>query len=118
MSERGRIHQSHDALFKAAMSEKEVARDMVKAHIPQELDLSINWGTLTLCTNDFVKEDLSQLHSDILYRCQLKKGSYLYIPIEHVRDEGTHIKSIYHMARLYPNLSSHYLSASLATMGC
>ena len=110
--------QPHDSLFKAAMRDPKVARDVIKANIPKFLDEMVLWDTLTLQHTNFVRDNLEQLHSDVVYLCQLNEGSYLYFLIEHVRDEGTHIKSIYHMARLYPNLCSHYLGASLATMGC
>ncbi len=75
--------QPHDSLFKAAMRDPKVARDVIKANIPKFLDEMVLWNTLRLQNTNFVRDNLEQLHSDVVYLCQLNEGSYLYFIIEH-----------------------------------
>ncbi len=39
------------------------------------------WNTLKQQSTDFIKDNLEQLRSDVVYLCQLNEGSYLYFLI-------------------------------------
>ncbi len=78
------LHQPHDAFFRRSLSHIAVAKDFLKAHISSALAERINWKTLRSTDKSFVKEVLKQLHSDVVYQCQLDgKSAYIYTLIEH-----------------------------------
>lgn len=119
MGNDNKISQPHDKYAKSILSRVEEAKSLIQSRFPQELVKRIDMNSLQLTNKSFVSEEMKAFHSDVIYKCNIDNNQgYIYYEIEHVRHESTHIKSIYHMARLYPNLRSHYLGAPLATMGC
>ena len=64
------IHQPHD-FVRRALADLETALDLLKAHLAPDLAQRIDWSTLQRTNKRFVKEELAQLHSDVVYKCQL-----------------------------------------------
>ncbi len=78
------LHHPHDGFTKKALSQLAVAKDLLKAHLAPELVRRINWNTLRLSNKSYVTEQLKQLHSDVVYSCQVDvKEAYIYCLIEH-----------------------------------
>ena len=112
-----KLHHPHDSFAKKALSKLAVAKDLLKAHLSPELVRRIDWNTLWLTNKSYVTEQLSQLHSDVVYSCQVEgKKAYIYCLIEHVRHEVARIKSAQKAVRLHSNLGYHYFGAMLATV--
>ena len=77
------LHHPHDSLFKASLSNIEVAKDLLKAHLAPELVQQIDWNSLQLTNKSYIDEQLSQFHSDMVYACQLNgQDAYIYLFIE------------------------------------
>jgi predicted transposase/invertase (TIGR01784 family) len=78
------IHNPHDGIFKKFFSDIEIAKDFIKAYLPEQLKQNCNFSTLKIEAGSFVDEDLKQHHSDILYSLKIGgiKG-YVYINVEH-----------------------------------
>lgn len=77
------IHTPHDSFFKHSLSDIPVAQDFLKAHLSPAITQRISWNTLSLTNRSFTDEQLNDLHSDVLYTCQLdKKSAYIYLLIE------------------------------------
>ena len=78
------LHQPHDSFAKKTLSNLEVAKDLLKAHLAPELVRRIDWNTLRITNKSYVTEQLNQLHSDVVYSCQVGgKKAYIYTLIEH-----------------------------------
>ena len=78
------LHQPHDSFAKKALSKLAVAKDLLKAHLSPELVRRIDWNTLRITNKSYVTEQLNQLHSDVVYSCQVGgKKAYIYTLIEH-----------------------------------
>ncbi|OJW72782.1 MAG: hypothetical protein BGO68_00590 [Candidatus Amoebophilus sp. 36-38] len=79
-----KIHQPHDSFLRRSLTNLEIAKDMLKSCISVDLAERINWNTLELTNKSFAKEELKQIHGDIIYRCQSKgKKAYMYLVLEH-----------------------------------
>jgi predicted transposase/invertase (TIGR01784 family) len=77
------IPQSHDKLFKVSLTEKQVAIDYLKSHLPVEIYERININTLELTDKSFILPKFREIHSDIVYRCQFDgKDGYIFFILE------------------------------------
>ena len=77
------IHTPHDGLFKHSLSDISVAQDFLQAHLSPAITQRISWNTLNLINRSFTDEQLNDLHSDVVYTCQLdNKDTYIYLLIE------------------------------------
>jgi predicted transposase/invertase (TIGR01784 family) len=77
------IHQPHDGFFKNCLANLTVAKDLLKAHLSTDITQRIQWDSLRLSNKSYTDEKLAQLHSDVVYTCQIdKKNAYIYILIE------------------------------------
>ncbi len=74
------LHQPHDRLFKDSLKEKPVAVDFLQAHLPPEIFKRLDLNTLQLTDKSLLTPDLVEIHSDVVYRCQID-GKAGYIPI-------------------------------------
>jgi predicted transposase/invertase (TIGR01784 family) len=77
------IHHPHDGFFKHALSNLTVAKDLLRAHLSPSIQQRIRWDSLKLSNKSYTDEKLAQLHSDVVYTCQIdEKSSYIYILLE------------------------------------
>jgi predicted transposase/invertase (TIGR01784 family) len=77
------IHHPHDGFFKHALSKLTVAKDLLRAHLSPSITQRIQWDSLKLSNKSYTDDKLAQLHSDVVYACQIdKKSSYIYILLE------------------------------------
>jgi predicted transposase/invertase (TIGR01784 family) len=80
------IHMPHDSFAKGALSNIEVAKDLLKPNLPPDMVQRIDWGTFQLTNKSYVDDKLAQTHSDLVYKCRLKdqdEDVHLYVLIEH-----------------------------------
>lgn len=78
------IYHSHDRFFKRSLKEKKIALDFLKAHLPSDIYCSIDINSLQLTEKSFVVPELKEIHSDIIYKCQInQKSAYLFFLLEH-----------------------------------
>ncbi len=73
-------HQPHDKFFKASLKERQIAVDFLKAYLPAEIYQRLDLNTLQLIDKSLSMPALKEMHSDIVYQCQLD-GQAGYIPI-------------------------------------
>jgi predicted transposase/invertase (TIGR01784 family) len=79
-----KIHNPHDSFVRRSLSNLEVAKDLLKAHLLPTVVEQINWDTIQFTNRSFVKKELAQFHSDIVYKCELNgKKAYIYVLLEH-----------------------------------
>jgi len=77
------IPQAHDKLFKLSLTEKQVAIDYLKSHVPVEIYNSININTLELTDKSFILPKFREIHSDIVYRCEFDgNDGYIFFILE------------------------------------
>ena len=78
------VHQSHDKLFRASMSDIRVASDFFSAHLPDVLLSKLDFATLSLQKSTFIDEAYQSTEADLLYSVKLGESvAYLYILCEH-----------------------------------
>jgi predicted transposase/invertase (TIGR01784 family) len=78
------VHNPHDSFVKGSLANIEVAKDLLKPNLPQDMVQRINWDTLELTNKSFVDDKLAQTHSDLVYKCLLQaKEVYIYTLLEH-----------------------------------
>jgi predicted transposase YdaD len=57
----------HDALFKAAFGQPDIARSELELLLPSEVRALLDLSTLEVCPGSFVDEELRHAHTDLLY---------------------------------------------------
>lgn len=78
------IHQAHDKLFKYSLSKKRIAVSFLKSRLPQAIYQRINIATLRLTDKSFVLAEFREIHSDIVYQCQInEKEAFIFFILEH-----------------------------------
>ena len=78
------LHHPHDAFFKKCLEDPTTAKDLLQAQLPRAIAQRIDWDTLHFTNKSYVTEELRQLHSDVVYSCQLShKPAYVYCVLEH-----------------------------------
>lgn len=80
------IHQPHDKLIKAVLSDMEEAVAFLRSHLPEALGDLIDWSTLHLTNASYVSEELRNQESDLLYEVQLRdteQSLFIYVLFEH-----------------------------------
>ena len=90
MSETACTPQPHDSLFRAAMSDLRVARDVLQAYLPPSALRHLDLSTLRLEHGNSVDSALQSLSVDMLYSVR-KPGTepdasptaYVYVLVEH-----------------------------------
>ena len=78
------VHQPHDKLARKALSDIIVAKELIQKHLPPELVKRIDIDSVQLTNKSFVSEEMKELHSDVIYKCNIdNKQGYIYYEIEH-----------------------------------
>jgi predicted transposase/invertase (TIGR01784 family) len=76
----------HDALFKAAFGQPDLARSELELVPPLEVQAHLDLLTLEVCPGSFVDEDLRHTHTDLLYRVKTRNDggdALVYLLMEH-----------------------------------
>jgi predicted transposase/invertase (TIGR01784 family) len=75
----------HDALFKAAFGQADIARSELAHLLPHDISSHLDLATLSVTPGSFVDEDLQHTHSDLLYTVRTKTGdaAFVYVLFEH-----------------------------------
>lgn len=74
----------HDAVFRQMLMQKEVARDFLAIHMPEDFLAICDLDSLKLESGSFVEDNLRSRYSDILYSLHTQHGpGYVYALIEH-----------------------------------
>ena len=75
----------HDALFKAAFGQTDIARSELELLLPAEVSAHLDLGTLEVTPGSFVDDELRHAHTDLLYAIRTKTGreALVYVLFEH-----------------------------------
>lgn len=77
-------YAAHDALFRRAFSEPDVAAGLLRSHLPPALAGAIDWSTLDLAPSDFVDDALGERRNDLLFHVEIAGApAFLYVLLEH-----------------------------------
>jgi predicted transposase/invertase (TIGR01784 family) len=80
------IHQPHNLMVRAVLSDVAEASSFLQRHLPPEVSQALDWATLTLREGSFVDEDLRASEADFLYEIALRSGEdpvWIYVLLEH-----------------------------------
>jgi predicted transposase/invertase (TIGR01784 family) len=75
---------TNDGFFKSVFSQPEHATAFFKSHLPSAIVARIDWSSLVVLPGSFVKSNLQQVHSDLLFSvCIGERETLLYLLFEH-----------------------------------
>jgi predicted transposase/invertase (TIGR01784 family) len=78
------LRMTHDAFFKAMFSRTELAVPFFRERMPADLARRIEWDSLRLLKNSFVKPQFAQLHSDLYFSVRLAgRDARIHLLVEH-----------------------------------
>ena len=106
----------HDSMFKEFFSRPENAQEIFKSRLPADVVAEIDWGTLTLQPGSFVKSDLHQTHSDLLFTAELAGQSiFLYLLFEHQTtvDDSMPLRLLGYILEIWQRRYQQYPKAKL-----
>ncbi|MEN0016142.1 MAG: Rpn family recombination-promoting nuclease/putative transposase, partial [Bacteroidota bacterium] len=69
------LRQPHDVFFKKGMGDISVARNLLQGHLPQDIQSLLNWDAMQYVNKSMVKDRLSQLHADIVWRMAVQNST-------------------------------------------
>jgi hypothetical protein len=75
----------HDALFKAAFGQPDLAQSELEPVLPAEIQAHLDLSTLEVIPGSFVDEEVRHAHTDLLYRVTTRCGgdALVYLLMEH-----------------------------------
>jgi predicted transposase YdaD len=102
------VSGQHDEFFKALMEQPGAAGALLRERLPQEIAALLAEGEPELVKGSFIDEELSESHSDRLYRVQLASGgsAYVYCLIEHksAPDARVGLQLLRYLVRIWERL--------------
>ncbi len=79
-----KIHQPHDKMFKAGLSDPIVCKQFLQAHLPKHLLAKIDFDSIKVQQNTFINPRLKDCETDVLLQVMIQgKIGYIYILCEH-----------------------------------
>jgi predicted transposase YdaD len=99
-----RLDNIHDAFFKRALSDPELAGTFLREHLPADVSDLLGPEAPEAVPGSFVDEELREHHSDLLFRVHLKtdRDAFAYILMEHKSspDRGARLQLMRYVIRL------------------
>ena len=80
-----KLHQPHDKLTRRFLSDKKVATDLLKKHLPANVIGRLNLSTIKATSETAIDQKWKKFHNDIVFNCKTKdnKDTYIYMLVEH-----------------------------------
>ncbi|HLQ72986.1 MAG TPA: Rpn family recombination-promoting nuclease/putative transposase [Bacillota bacterium] len=79
-----RIHHPHDKLFRETFGDLSVTKDFLSHYLPTKLASAVDMDAMSLKKNSFIKNDLREVQSDLLFRTEISgQPGYIYFLFEH-----------------------------------
>ena len=72
-------HTPHDAAYKRFFSDPLMVESLLRDFVPERFVDDLDFSTLELCSGDYVADNLSQRHNDIVWRIHWKEQKWLYL---------------------------------------
>jgi predicted transposase/invertase (TIGR01784 family) len=111
------VKGQHDEFFKALLEQPGAAGALLRERLPQEITALLAEGEPEAVKGSFVDDELSESHSDCLFRVQLAAGghAYVYCLIEHKSDQDPRValQLLRYMVRIWERLDGEAKSCGL-----
>ena len=75
------IRNPHDAFFRAALAQLDLARDFLRNYLPAEVSAGLDLENLEPLRDSFVDDELNDHFSDLLFRAPAKSGESVTIAV-------------------------------------
>ncbi len=99
------VPNPHDKLFRDTYSDKENARSFLSQGLPAQVLKLVDLSTLEISKDSFIEKELSDYHSDMLYKVNLTDGSqgFVYVLFEHKSyyDRFVHLQLLEYMVKIW-----------------
>ena len=110
----------HDASFKPAFGQPEIAQRELESLLPAELREQLDWASLEVAPGSFVDDDLRATHSDLLYAMRTTAGNpvRLYFLFEHQStfDGLMPLRLLRYMVRVWERYVREHPNATLVPL--
>jgi predicted transposase/invertase (TIGR01784 family) len=107
----------HDALFKAAFGQPDLARSELELVLPVEIQAHLDLATLEISPGSFVDDDLRHAHTDLLYRVRTRADgdALVYLLMEHQStfDARMPLRLLRYMVRVWDRWERDHPTAKL-----
>src|ERR1700722_6293582 len=107
----------HDAIFKAAFGQVDLARSELELVLPPEVRAHLDLATLEIRPGSFVDPELQQFHSDLLYAVRTRTGEegFVFVLFEHQSShDGTMaFRILRYMVRIWERFLGDHPGAKL-----
>ena len=94
----------HDAFFKQALSDPDLAGRFLREHLPEDLVELLCPEAPEPIPGSFVDEELREHHSDLLFRLRLRTGgnAFVYLLLEHksCQDQAARLQLLRYVVRM------------------
>ena len=81
---KGGVNTPHDAFFKQALGDPQVAQSFLQRYLPPDLLKQADLSRLKAEDRHFVREDMRQFYADALFSLPIEgKTAFVYVLIEH-----------------------------------
>ena len=95
----------HDALFKAAFGQPDIARSELALVLPADVVIHLDLATLAVTKGSFVDDELRHAHTDLLYTLRTHDGhdALVYVLFEHQSTFDAHmpLRFLRYMVRIW-----------------
>lgn len=98
------VHNPHDKLFHEIYCRKEEAQSFLEHYLPIEVLQHVDPGSLEICKDSFIDQELKKFFSDILYKVKLQgQPGYIYVLFEHksYKDRLIHLQLLEYMLKIW-----------------
>ncbi len=98
------IKNSHDKLFKETWSNKSNVKSFLENYLPENILDILNFDSLEICKDSFIKKSLGEFFSDMLYKTRFEgKPGYIYFLFEHKSypDDLIHLQLLEYMLKIW-----------------
>ncbi len=86
------IPNPHDKFFRESLGRREIARDIIKEYMPQQIRKQMDLKTLKISKDSHIDKELADHFSDIIYQVKMAgKSSYVYLLFEHKSYSDAHV---------------------------
>ena len=105
---RNDLNNPHDKYFRSVLSNAEIAKDFVKAFVPQEVVEALDLDDFEQVTDSFIDEELKASISDIIYKTRFKNMEQdVFVSLLFEHKSYYESETIFQLHRYLPNIWEH-----------
>jgi len=107
---RKELNNPHDKYFRSVLSNKEIAKDFIKAFLPKEVVDALDFDHFEQVTDSFLDEELQSTISDVIYQTRFKNiDQEVFVSLLFEHKSYYEPETIFQLHRYLPNIWDHQI---------